>query len=73
MMEPYKKEFTPNMDEAQNKRAEEALKRAQAQKRPVNLSNDGTQADESLEDEAGFERPERVEHTSEKEHPPGKE
>ena len=61
------------MDGPQNKQTDAALKRAQAQKRPANLSDDGTRSDETLEDDAGFERPERVEHTSEKEHPPGKE
>lgn len=61
------------MDGPENKQITEALKRAQTAKRPGNLSDDGTQVPESLADEAGFERPERVEHTSEKEHPPGKE
>ncbi len=50
-----------------------ALKRAQAPKRPAGLDGGGAPPEESVEDDAGFERPERVEHTSEKEHPPGKE
>jgi hypothetical protein len=61
------------MDEKQKAQMEEALKRSQAQKRPAGLENDGAVPDHTLEEEAGFERPERVEHTSEKEHPPGKE
>ena len=54
-------------------REEEALKRAQAPKRPAGLGNDDIKIEETIEDEVAFRRPERVEHTSEKEHPPGKE
>ena len=61
------------MDKKQKDLMEQALRRAEAQKRPGNLDNSGSKPTETLEDDAGFERPERVEHTSEKEHPPGKE
>jgi hypothetical protein len=61
------------MAESEEKQIEEALKRAQGAKRPANLGDDDQRTGASLADEAGFERPERVEHTSEKEHPPGKE
>ena len=61
------------MAEPENKQESEALRRAQAQKRPLNLVNDGAQPGETLEDDAGLKRPVRAEHTSEKEHPPGKE
>ncbi len=50
-----------------------ALKRAQAPKRPAGLSGESVRPEDSPQDEEAFERPERVEHTSEKEHPPGKE
>ena len=61
------------MNEQERKHAAEALKRAREPKRPASLLDDGAAPGESVADEAGFERPERVEHTSEKEHPPGKE
>lgn len=62
------------MDGPKNKHLLEALKRAQTPKRPAGLEPDRTHAvEETLEDEAGFEKPTRAEHTSEKEHPPGKE
>ena len=61
------------MDEPKNKQTEELIKRAEVPKRPSDLDNDGTEAGETLQDRAAWERPERVEHTSEKEHPPGKE
>jgi hypothetical protein len=61
------------MAEQENKNQSEALRRAQMQKRPFNLVNDGAEPAETPEDDAGLKRPVRVEHTSEKEHPPGKE
>ncbi len=61
------------MDEPENKQEQAALEKAQAQKRPSDLPNDGTHTGESPADLAAFERPVRIEHTSEKEHPPGKE
>jgi len=58
------------MDGPKNKN--KLLKRAEAQRRPVGL--DETQKPrETLADMSAFGRPERPEHTSEKEHPPGKE
>ena len=60
------------MSESDNQ-IEEALERAETPKRPSDLPNDGTESQELPQDEAGFKRPTRVEHTSEKEHPPGKE
>ncbi len=65
------------MAEAENKRIQEALERAKSPKRPGGLG--GTAEPYEAPDEAtsqdddGWKRPERVEHTSEKEHPPGKE
>jgi hypothetical protein len=61
------------MDELKNKHEAKLLKRAEAQKRPSDLPNDGAAGSDTLADRAAWERPERVEHTSEKEHPPGKE
>ena len=61
------------MAERENKNQSEALRRAQVSKVPSNLINDGAEPGETLEDDAGLKRPIRVEHTSEKEHPPGKE
>lgn len=61
------------MDEPENKQVAEALERAEQPKRPADIGNDGTKVPESLADEAGFKRPMRLEQTSEKEHPPGKE
>jgi hypothetical protein len=61
------------MAERENKNELESLRRAQVSKLPSNLTNDGAEAGETLEDDAGLRRPVRVEHTSEKEHPPGKE
>jgi hypothetical protein len=65
------------MAEADKKRIQEALERAKAPKRPTGLGGK-TEAYEAPEeaqsqDDDGWKRPERVEHTSEKEHPPGKE
>jgi hypothetical protein len=61
------------MAEPENKDEQKALKRAQVPKLPSDLRNDGTIPGETPADDAGFQRPKRVEHTSEKEHPPGKE
>ena len=65
------------MAEAENKRIQEALERARAPKRPTGLGGKTEPfeaADEvPAQDDDGWKRPERVEHTSEKEHPPGKE
>jgi hypothetical protein len=60
------------MANSKNKLQEEALRRAQAPKRPAGL-DPAAEPKYIAEDIDGFERPERVEHTSEKEHPPGKE
>jgi uncharacterized protein YfaP (DUF2135 family) len=73
MVGPHKKGVRLKMDGPKNKQIKAALKRAQTAKRPASLTDDGTRVPESLEDDAGFQKPERVEHTSEKEHPPGKE
>ena len=59
------------MDELEKQKAEEAIKRAEQPGRPPDLS-DPNERSETLADDMGYERPERAEHTSEKEHPPGK-
>lgn len=65
------------MAEADNKRIQEALARAKAPKRPAGLGGAAeayeAPEDAPAQDDDGWKRPERVEHTSEKEHPPGKE
>lgn len=62
------------MADEEHKRMREALERAQAPKRPVGLRGETPQVeDKPAEEDDGWTRPERVEHTSEKEHPPGKE
>jgi len=60
------------MDEPKNKKDQKLLERAEAQKRPPGL-DDEFEPGETLADRSAFERPDRIEHTSEKEHPPGKE
>jgi hypothetical protein len=60
------------MDELEKQKAQAAIERAEQPGRPSDLG-DPNQRSETLADDMGFERPERVEHTSEKEHPPGKE
>lgn len=61
------------MDGPKNKQQEALIKRAEVPRRPSDLPNDGTRAGESPQDRVAWQRPERDEHTSEKEHPPGKE
>ena len=65
------------MADGGNKRIQEALERARAPKRPTGLGRTAEPyeaVDEApIQDDNGWKRPERVEHTSEKEHPPGKE
>jgi len=61
------------MVEDEKKRIQEALRRAQAPKRPAGLGGAAEPLEEPSKPDDGWERPERVEHTSEKEHPPGKE
>jgi hypothetical protein len=61
------------MAEAEDKRIEEALKRAQAPGRPAGLDGPVEAEEVPSQDDDGWTRPERVEHTSEKEHPPGNE
>lgn len=59
------------MDELAKQKALAAIKRAEEPGRPADL-DDHRVPGETLADDYGFQRPERVEHTSEKEHPPGK-
>ena len=59
------------MDELEKQKAVAAIKRAEQPGRPADL-DDHRGPSETLADDMGFARPERVEHTSEKEHPPGK-
>lgn len=65
------------MAKDENKQMREALERAKAPKRPGGIGGAAEPFDPASEAPAtqddGWERPERVEHTSEKEHPPGKE
>ncbi len=61
------------MAEAQDEQIQEALERAEEQKRPADLDNSNDYVEETSQNDDGWKRPERVEHTSEKEHPPGKE
>ncbi len=61
------------MDADNQKRIQEALRRAQAPKRPAGLGDPVVPYEEPAQDDDGWKRPERVEHPSEKEHPPGKE
>ncbi|HEX3081667.1 MAG TPA: hypothetical protein VHQ86_00265 [Candidatus Saccharimonadia bacterium] len=60
------------MDELKNKHNQKLLDRAEAQKRPPGVDRASPPA-ETLADRLAFERPDRPEHTSEKEHPPAKE
>ena len=61
------------MAQAEDKRMQEALERAKAPKRPAGLGGQVEPFEAPAQDDDGWKRPERVEHTSEKEHPPGKE
>ncbi len=61
------------MDEPKNQQTDRLLKRAEAQKRPSDLPNDGAAGSESVADKAGFDRPEREMQTAEKNHPETKE
>ena len=62
------------MAESEEKQIKEALKRASAPKRPGGLDGRAELLEpEASHEDDGWKRPERVEHTSEKEHPPGKE
>ena len=62
------------MAESEDKQIKEALKRASAPKRPGGLDGRAEPLEvEVSQDDDGWKRPERLEHTSEKEHPPGKE
>ena len=62
------------MADSEDRQMQEALKRAQAPKRPGGLDgHTEPMVEEASHEDDGWQRPERVEHTSEKEHPPGKE
>ena len=61
------------MDELEKQKAEAAIKRAEQPGRPADLDDHRSSDEaETLADDYGFQRPERVVQTSEKEHPPGK-
>jgi hypothetical protein len=58
----------------EQQRMRKALERAKQPKRPAGLDGGMPERMEPpAEPDDGWTRPERVEHTSEKEHPPGKE
>ncbi len=60
------------MTDAEKRHMQAALERAKAPKRPAGLDGASEAIDVPAQPDDGWERPERVEHTSEKEHPPGK-